>query len=89
MHENRNAGKEKRKEYPCRIGSSITLAIKWHCIRLAYSFIRSYNASHPTTACNNTPADKLVFYKIVLIKVDHRLPVYINIARSERKHQPK
>jgi hypothetical protein len=55
------AGKEKIKEYPCRIESSITLAIKWHCIRLAYSFIRSYNASHPTTACNNTPAEKLVF----------------------------
>jgi len=61
MHENRDAGKEKSKNIPPGIGSSITLAIKWHCIRLAYSFIRSYNASHPTTACNNTPAEKLVF----------------------------
>jgi hypothetical protein len=79
MHENRDAGKEKIKEYPCRIESSITLAIKWHCIRLAYSFIRSYNTSHPTTAC------KLVFFKQFLIKVDHEL--YINI--SERKHRHK
>ncbi len=42
-----------------------------------YSFIRSYNFSHPTPACNNTPADKLVFFKQFLIQVDHGLLINI------------
>jgi hypothetical protein len=42
---------------------------------LIHPFIQR-QPSYTTTACNNTPADKLVFFKQLLIKVDQGLYKY-------------